>query len=182
MDSDGSPTVVLTVASASWRDAFESLEPLALRIVRATLAKATAVTWLKAGEVSLLLTDDREIRRLNRTYRARDRATNVLSFPGLELTEGRAAAPDLPPDPGPALLGDVAISFERLSREAKAEGKALIDHFAHLLVHGTLHLLGYDHGGDAEAALMEGLETSILESLGFAAPYGPAQAEDGGWA
>ncbi len=176
MDSDGSSTVALTVASSAWRDAFEALEPLTLRIVLAVLDQATAVPWLKTGEVSLLLTDDTEIRALNASYRARDRATNVLSFPGLDLTDGQTGES---PPPGPAVLGDVVISFERLTEEADQQRKDLTDHFAHLLVHGTLHLLGYDHRHDAEAQAMEGLEASILKTLGFSAPYA-AFAEAGG--
>lgn len=176
MDSDGSSTVVLTVASTAWQDAFDALEPLALRIVRTTLDQATLVPWLKAGEVSLLLTDDQEIRALNATYRARDRATNVLSFPGLDLVDGQAG---LTPPPGPAVLGDVVISFERLAEEAAAERKSLLDHFVHLLVHGTLHLLGYDHGDDAKARVMEGLEATILKTLGFSAPYAVFAEADG---
>lgn len=168
MDIDGPSTVALTVASTAWHDAFEALEPLALRIVKATLDQAAPAPWLKAGEVSLLLTDDPEIRALNATYRARDRATNVLSFPGLDLMDGQTS---MAPPPGPAVLGDVVISFDRLAEEAAEQQKDLTDHFAHLLVHGTLHLLGYDHGDDARADVMEGLEAIILKTLGFSAPY-----------
>ncbi|MGI9509875.1 MAG: rRNA maturation RNase YbeY [Geminicoccaceae bacterium] len=179
MDSDGSSTVVLTVTAAAWRDvldAGDALEPLATRIVRATLETAAITGWAKSGEVSLLLTDDRDIRSLNETYRGRDRSTNVLSFPGLDLVEGEAATAR---PPGPVLLGDIAISFERLEAEAIEQGKALVDHFAHLLVHGVLHLLGYDHEDEVRADLMEGLEASILKSLGFAAPYAPFADADG---
>ncbi|MEM7041924.1 MAG: rRNA maturation RNase YbeY [Pseudomonadota bacterium] len=183
MDSDGSPTVALTVASAAWRNAFEgrtgeALEPLAERIVRATLDRAAVTPWLKGGEVSLLLTDDREVRSLNATYRERDRPTNVLSFPGLDLLEGEAreGAP-----PGPVLLGDIAISIDRVLAEAEDLGKTAFDHFAHLLVHGSLHLLGFDHGDDRAAEVMEGLETEILKELGIAAPYdqtaGPGESD-----
>lgn len=193
MDSDGSSSVVLTVATASWRGACHAqgklgvsdtldasevhgvLGALADRIIEATLEAAAVTAWAKTGEVSLLLTDDREIRSLNKTYRARDQATNVLSFPGQDLIEGKANAPRAP---GPVLLGDIAISFERLQAEASEQEKELVDHFAHLLVHGTLHLLGYDHGHDTEASVMEGLEASILKTLGFAAPYAPFAGED----
>ena len=168
MDSDGSTTVVLTVASASWQEALGDLGPLAERIVAATLRQAAIAPWLEAAEVSLLLTDDQEIGALNATYRSKDKATNVLSFPGLDLIDGQA---DKRPPSGPALLGDIAISLDRLIAEAKTEGKAIHDHFAHLLVHGTLHLLGYDHDDDLRAETMEGLEASILDQLGFAAPY-----------
>ncbi|MGI9499340.1 MAG: rRNA maturation RNase YbeY [Geminicoccaceae bacterium] len=176
MDSDGSSTVALTVASPLWRGAFDALDPLVERIVQAVVEMAAVEPWVKAGEVSLLLTDDQEIRSLNASYRARNRVTNVLSFPSLDLVEGGAITQ---PASGPILLGDVAISFERLSAEASDQEKALTDHLAHLLVHGTLHLLGYDHDDDGRAAVMEGLEASILLSLGFAAPYA-SSAEEGG--
>ncbi len=176
MDTDGPPTVALTVANAAWQEAFDALEPLAEQIVHATLDQAAWTSWLKAGEVSLLLTDDREISALNATYRKRDQPTNVLSFPGLDLIEGQAT---ITPPPGPAVLGDIAISFERLAEEATEQRKGINDHFAHLLVHGTLHLLGYDHGDDAQARVMEGLEATILKTLGFSAPYAAFAEADG---
>ena len=168
METDGSSTVALTVANAAWQDAFDALEALVERIVRVALYEAATTRWLQAGEVSLLLTDDAEIRTLNATYRERDRATNVLSFPGLDLIDGKTSKP---PPPGMAALGDVVISFERMAEEAEAEQKGQADHFAHLLVHGTLHLLGFDHTDDARARVMEDLEAVILKSLGFSAPY-----------
>ena len=185
MDSDGSPTVVLTVASAAWRNVFEgltgegrngaALEPLAERIVRAALDRAAATSWLKAGEVSLLLTDDAELQGLNAAYRGHDRPTNVLSFPGLDLVAGEAPGDAVP---GRVPLGDIAVSVDRVTAESAELGKAPLDHFAHLLVHGTLHLLGYDHDDDRAAEVMEGLEADILSGLGFAAPYD--QAASGG--
>ena len=176
MDSDGPSTVSLTVSAPAWHDAFGDMKPLAERIVRATLEAATEDVRLRAGEVSLLLTDDTDIRSLNATYRDKDRTTNVLSFPGLDTKAGRMAG-DLP-DGQPVLLGDVALSAERLLAEAKELQKLPVDHVAHLLVHGTLHLLGYDHEEDTDAATMEGLEASILETLGFAAPYDAIKNND----
>ena len=176
MDSDGPATVALTVTTEAWRTAIDELEPpdalraFVERVLRAALEAGTPVPWLQAGEVSLLLTDDREIQSLNSTYRAKNRPTNVLSFPGLDLIDGRA---DLAPPPGAAVLGDVVISHERLTAEADELGKAPIDHLAHLLVHGALHLLGYDHDEDRRAEVMEALEVEILQSLGRAAPYAP---------
>lgn len=199
MDSDGPGTVILTVAAAEWRQAIDNLDALSTRVVLATLERAARSAWLKRGEVGLLLTDDREIRSLNGRYRGRDRPTNVLSFPGFDLDEGQdpasqeanlqpASGPRLAsgpqptfgpkPTPGPALLGDIAMSVERLAEEAVERRKDMVDHFAHLLVHGTLHLLGYDHGDDDQATVMEGLETSILDDLGFAAPYAPFAEAD----
>jgi probable rRNA maturation factor len=176
MDSDGPTAVALTVHAPAWEDGLgedaeppESLGALAARIVRATLAAAARTPWLAAGEVSLLLTDDREIRALNATYRHKDRATNVLAFPGLDLIDGWAEG-DRPPA---VVLGDVVMSHERLIAEAGELAKAPVDHFAHLLVHGTLHLIGYDHEDDGRADAMEALEAAILRKLGRAAPYLP---------
>ncbi len=174
MDSDGPTTVALTVTAEAWRTAIDELEPpdalqaFAERVVRAALGAGTAVPWLQTGEVSLLLTDDDEIRGLNNSYRAKDRATNVLSFPGLDLADGQTA---MASPPGAAILGDIVISHERLMAEADELGKAPIDHLAHLLVHGALHLLGYDLDDDRRAEVMETLEAEILRSLGCAAPY-----------
>lgn len=176
MDSDRPATVALTVSAADWRgvidglDTSEAIGMFAERIVRAVLGASTDVAWLKTGEVSLLLTDDREIRSLNSAYRGKDRATNVLSFPGLDLIDGQA---DMTPQQGQVMLGDIVMSVDRSMAEAGELEKAPVDHVAHLLVHGTLHLLGFDHDDDDRAETMERLEASILQTLGFAAPYGP---------
>lgn len=114
------------------------------------------------AELAITLTDDARIRILNRDWRAKDKPTNVLSFP----------APDLPDDAdAPQPLGDVIVAFETLAAEALAEGKAPADHLTHLVVHGTLHLMGYDHIDDNEAEEMEALERTILARLGIDDPY-----------
>ena len=135
------------------------VEALARRAIDAatTVAMATAAPM----ELSLLLTDDAGIRELNRTWRNFDKPTNVLSFPG-----GGSPSPE-----GIHHLGDIAVAFETVAREAEAEGKSLADHLTHLIVHGTLHLLGYDHERDEEAEGMEALETKALAGLGIADPY-----------
>jgi len=112
-------------------------------------------------EVSVMLTDDARIRELNRTWRDKDKPTNVLSFP----------APEQPGAEGPRHLGDIALAYETLVRESEEESKALADHYAHLIVHGILHLLGYDHEDEAEAETMEALEVKALATLGIADPY-----------
>ncbi|MGI9492347.1 MAG: rRNA maturation RNase YbeY [Geminicoccaceae bacterium] len=180
MDSDGPTTIVLTVATADWREAIDHLEERSERIVAATLQHSTTASWLRRSEVSILLTHDDEIRELNRHYRGRDQSTNVLSFPNVDLDKGQALAS---PSPGPlpshqVLLGDIAMSFQRLSEEADLYKKPLLDHFAHLLVHGMLHLLGYDHQNDQQAEVMERIEESILSSLGMAAPYAVRDSVD----
>jgi probable rRNA maturation factor len=134
-------------------------EALAQRAAEAALAVADAAD--EDVEVSVMLADDPQIRELNRTWRAKDKPTNVLSFP----------APEQPGAEGPRHLGDLALAYETLVREAEEESKALADHFAHLIVHGILHLLGHDHEDEAEAETMEALEVKALATLGIADPY-----------
>jgi probable rRNA maturation factor len=123
--------------------------------------------------VSLLFTSDAEIQTLNREWRQRDKPTNVLSFPMQEREELLALADDGPP----TLLGDVALGYETCTREAAEKGIALADHASHLIVHGLLHLAGYDHEiSPADADAMEALETKALAGLGIADPYGDRNA------
>src|SRR5690606_30168431 len=122
---------------------------------------------------SLLLTSDHEIRQLNRQWRERDKPTNVLSFPMLERADLLALADDGLPE----LLGDVALAHETCAREAAEKGITLEHHATHLLVHGLLHLAGYDHETSPEdAAEMEALETKALAICGIADPYGDRDA------
>jgi probable rRNA maturation factor len=114
----------------------------------------------KATELSIRIVDTKEGRTLNREYRGKDYATNVLSFPV-----------ELPPGITLPLIGDLAICAPVVAKEAKEQGKNPRDHWAHMTVHGVLHLLGYDHIDDAEAEAMEALETRILAGLGIADPY-----------
>lgn len=113
-----------------------------------------------SGDICVRVVDEDEGRRLNRDFRQRDSATNVLSFP---------ADVDLPEL---AILGDIVICAGVVAREAAEQGKRLEDHFAHMVVHGVLHLLGYDHESAAEAAEMETLEAEILGRFGIEDPYG----------
>jgi probable rRNA maturation factor len=115
---------------------------------------------VRAGEVCVRVVDEGESQRLNRDYRHQDAPTNVLSFP---------AAIDLP---DVLVWGDVVVCAPVVQGEAAAQGKQYEDHFAHMVVHGVLHLLGYDHKGAAEAAAMEQLEIRILDGLGLSDPYG----------
>ena len=117
---------------------------------------------------SVIFTSDEEIHALNREWRDRDKATNVLSFPMLTRDE----LLDLAPDGPPVLLGDIALAHETCAREAAEKGVTLTDHATHLLVHGLLHLAGHDHETSTEdAEAMEALEVKALAVLGIADPY-----------
>lgn len=119
--------------------------------------------------VSLVLADDDEVRALNRQWRAKDKPTNVLSFPMLAREEVLAAAAN--PD-APGMLGDMILAHGVCAAEAADKGIAIEAHASHLVIHGLLHLAGYDHeSGEADAAAMEALETKALASLGMADPY-----------
>ena len=119
-------------------------------------------------EISVRLTDDAEVHALNRDFRGKDKPTNVLSFPQVQgdLLESLSNSDD-----GEILLGDIVLARETCAREAAEKDIALADHATHLIVHGTLHLVGYDHMDDASAAAMEALEVKALASLGIANPY-----------
>lgn len=115
---------------------------------------------LNQAEVSVYIVDEAESQELNAQYRGKDKPTNVLSFPA-----------DIPDEVGVPLLGDLVICAPVVEREAQEQGKTLDAHWAHMLVHGTLHLLGYDHVEDDEADVMEALETRLITQLNFPAPY-----------
>lgn len=136
------------------------VEALATQVLaRAALEAATDVEW--PAEVSLLFADDRRIADLKSAWLGKDEPTNVLSFP--------AADPGLGDTP---FLGDIIVSYDTIAREARAEGKTLEAHLSHMILHGFLHLLGYDHIDDEEAQKMEALESRVLMALGIADPWG----------
>ena len=120
------------------------------------------------GEVSVKLTDDRQISELNRGFRDKFGATNVLSFPALDFT-APSEKNDFPQMP--FSLGDIVLAFDTLAFEAAAAEKEFADHLAHLLVHGLLHLLGYDHQNESDAARMEARESTLLAGVGVGDPY-----------
>jgi probable rRNA maturation factor len=154
------PAIEILVESARWSGR-RGVQPL----LRRAIAGASAALPVKAArstsgaELAIVLTNDSAIRKLNRTWRGKNEPTNVLSFPADQHG-------------GPhRLLGDVVIAYETLAREARAERKPFDHHLAHLAVHGFLHLCGYDHESDRQAATMERLETAILARLGVPDPY-----------
>jgi probable rRNA maturation factor len=143
-----------------------------------TLAEAAASAALTAlghdparFEIAILACDDTRITTLNTDFRDKPRPTNVLSWPSEERGAAQDGEPPLPPNPNDPELGDIAIAYETCHAEAQAAEIPLTNHVSHLIVHGTLHLLGYDHIRDADAVLMEQLETDILCKMGIPNPY-----------
>lgn len=120
-------------------------------------------------EIAVRMTSDDEVQALNRDYRGKDRPTNVLSFPLVQPDLLETVT--LNSDDGEVLLGDVVLAHGVCAREAEERGISVADHAQHLIVHGVLHLLGYDHQGDPEADAMEAIERDALASLGIADPY-----------
>lgn len=160
--------VSVIVEHDAWRDALADPMPLLQRAAGAALVQARRArrTRSSSPSVAVALIDDRAMRKLNRTYRGKDKPTNVLSFPAGESTEGKSKSRP---------IGDVAIALGTVKREAKAQGKTVGDHVTHLMVHAVLHLLGYDHESDPDAEEMEALERKALATLGIADPYGDAK-------
>jgi len=158
---DGSSIEIdIRIASSAWRAALPNPAAAVRRAVIAAL-KAELPAKARTG-LSILLTDDAEMRKLNAGWRAKDKPTNVLSFPAENAVD---------PAKPPAYLGDVALALATCKREAREQKKTLADHVAHLTVHGVLHLIGYDHMDDEQAEAMEPLETQILAGMGIADPY-----------
>ncbi|PEQ12918.1 rRNA maturation RNase YbeY [Novosphingobium sp. PC22D] len=143
-------------------------EALAARVAEAAAHVAPELAHARLA-ASVMFADDAEVRVLNREWRGKDKPTNVLSFPMLEPSDLVDLAPAGPPE----MLGDIALALETCAREAADKGIAVADHAAHLVLHGLLHLAGYDHEiSDSDAEAMEALETKALALIGIADPYG----------
>ncbi|MBB3811002.1 rRNA maturation RNase YbeY [Pseudochelatococcus contaminans] len=158
-------SVDVLVQSQQW-SALEGVESLVERAAAAALARGS-VQVLNGAELSVALSDDAAVRQLNAQWRGLDKPTNVLSFPAAEADE-LADAPH---------VGDIVLAFETVAREARDDGKTLADHTSHLVIHGLLHLLGFDHETDAEAEAMEAIEIAALSDLGIADPYADLELE-----
>jgi probable rRNA maturation factor len=161
-DAPAANTVVIDVAipCAAWRRELPGAARLARETARAVLVDA----GVGAVEVCLVLSDDDEMRQLNRRWRGKDAPTNVLSFPTGETR----------------MLGDVVLAFETVVREAEEGDRPFVHHFRHLIVHGVLHLLGYDHEAESDAVRMENHERRILTEFGVPDPYRTANGGDHG--
>ncbi|WP_315735580.1 MULTISPECIES: rRNA maturation RNase YbeY [unclassified Bradyrhizobium] len=156
------PTTEVIVAADCWQD-----QPDAEEVIHRAIVAAAETVDADVGdaEIAVMLTDDDGIRTLNSNWRGIDKPTNVLSFPALQPTGPRGE------DDAPRMLGDIAIAYETMRREADEEQKPFAHHLSHLTVHGFLHLVGYDHETDDEAEEMEALEREILAHLGIPDPY-----------
>lgn len=161
-EPDGGLAIDVLVEAGDWD---EAIQAIAVRAARAAWASCVA-GGDELVELSIVLANDDFVQALNRTWRAKDKPTNVLSFPAGENTGGTDH------------LGDIVLAFETISREAVEQKKTMADHFSHLVVHGMLHLMGYDHEDEGEADDMESLERDILAGLGIADPYAEDQAEN----
>ncbi|MBL8674405.1 MAG: rRNA maturation RNase YbeY [Rhodospirillales bacterium] len=153
--------IVVDIRDRRWLAASRTVRALCRRAATAAL-DGSGRKPRGAVALTIALTSDAAVRRLNRDFRGKDRPTNVLSFPA----DSFASAPG-----APRHLGDIALALETVRREARAQDKRVADHLAHLVVHGTLHLLGHDHEDDSGAAVMERREIRVLAGLGIADPY-----------
>lgn len=169
------PEIAVAAPCDLWHAALPDVDETCRRVAAAALG-AGAADWpaedLARAEISIVLADDAEVQRLNRDFRGQDKPTNVLSFAALDDDE----APQ--PEDGPLVLGDVILAYQTTASEAARDGKTLVRHLSHLVVHGVLHLLGYDHMEDDEADEMERLETAVLGALGIPDPYAQQQGDD----
>jgi probable rRNA maturation factor len=156
------PLIEVLVVASCWQ-----AEPGAETVIHRAIAAAAEMVDADVGEaeVAVMLTDDAGIRTLNNNWRGIDKPTNVLSFPALQPSGAGG------PDDVPRMLGDIAIAYQTTRKEADDEQKPFEHHLSHLAVHGYLHLIGYDHENDADAEIMESLETEILAQLGIPDPY-----------
>ena len=150
----------IEIEDERWSQAVPDAEALARGAAEAALAGE------RGDNITVLLTDDDTVRELNGRFRGKDAPTNVLSFPAFDNPEG--------------VLGDIALAFGVCTREAAEQGKSLAHHLQHLVAHGALHLVGYDHQSDAEAEAMEALEREILSGLGVPDPYAATGQGDHG--
>ncbi len=176
-DSRSGPTVRIGIAVADkgWLRSLPDAEKIARRAARTAIKAALGAKSLKrkrlreAGkiELGLILDSDRGVHHLNRDYRGKDKPTNVLSFAALDA----GMPPKGVPPTYPWALGDIVLALGPIRREAKEQGKELAQHYCHLVIHGVLHLLGFDHERPRDASAMEKLEREIMAGLGWPDPY-----------
>lgn len=165
----------ILTSHAGWRRSLRGLDALVAELTQAAETHLRTQRKLPKGEICILLTDDKEVQELNHQFRGRNKPTNVLSFP--QFT--RAQLGRLKPQKPVPHLGDIALAYQYIVGEAKDNNKFLKNHVRHLIIHGLLHILGYDHETDREAHRMERLEKEILAMIGIPDPYQPVVKADG---
>lgn len=185
VSTTGNLDISFSLEAGDWEAAVADVEQLVETAARAAFEAAERPEILDdaTAEMSLVLADDALVQTLNRDYRDKDKPTNVLSFALLDGSDDSDDDTDdvLARDEGmPILIGDVILAFETVRREAREQGKSIENHLTHLVIHGVLHLLGYDHQSDPDADRMERLETSILARMGIADPYSANPAQTAG--
>jgi probable rRNA maturation factor len=181
VSTTGNLDISFSLEAGDWETAVADVEQLVETAARAAFEAAERPEILDdaTAEMSLVLADDALVQTLNRDYRDKDKPTNVLSFALLDGSDDSDDA--LAREEGmPILIGDVILAFETVRREAREQGKSIENHLTHLVIHGVLHLLGYDHQSDPDADRMERLETSILARMGIADPYSANPAQTAG--
>ncbi len=158
--------VSIQIADENWLSWYttEEWQDRLSQIINGTLK---VVEWKHPSEISVLLTNNSHSQELNLAYREKDKPTNVLSFPTFSKEELEKATSLQ----SPLILGDIVLALEKVLNEAEEQKKSFLHHITHLVVHGTLHLLGYDHQENLEAEAMENLEINILDNLGISNPY-----------
>ena len=158
--------VDVSISEPEWNSSFLELEDLVREAVILSIQSASLPKPIRDRDIeaSVVLANDDLVQVLNREYRGMDKPTNVLSFASLD-------SDDPLPDVGSVSIGDIILSYQTIAREAKEQDKFFKDHFTHLVVHGTLHLLGYDHENEDDATNMETLEIRILQKMNIQNPY-----------
>ncbi len=162
-------TIEIAQDNDEW-DSYKEINPKVFKeILEEVLKNYLNFSKVQNIELSILLTNDKRIKKLNQEFRNENSATNVLSFPDLDIDFSQIL--EFKPDLDYIYLGDIAFAFETISEEVKKKNIPFLNHFKHLLVHSTLHLLGYDHMNDTEAEIMQDIEVKILKKLSIPSPY-----------
>ncbi len=163
----------IDVASANWKNAFPRYRKKIEEAVALTFLQAKKPAALKdrSFDINIILTTDANVKKLNKTYRGKDKATNVLSFPQVKMDGLKKSDFKIYPPKTIIPLGDILIANQITKKEAKAEKKELESHVMHLVIHGVLHLLGYNHSSEKDAEAMEKLECKIMAELDYPNPY-----------
>jgi len=154
--------VALTIQTPLWKSRLKPYKKTVQKILNSALAAIPLQNKVENLEVAVVLANDDFVQGLNKEFRGKDKPTNVLSFPSSLTSDHRPLTSE---------LGDIILAIETIEREAKEQNKTFHDHTAHLLVHGFLHLLGYDHIDEKDAEKMERKEIKILKSIGIKNPY-----------